>query len=227
MIVIVLLGLDQPPPGALLAGSNPWLIDVAWLAAFGLQHSLMARACFKRAWTRMISPHLERSLYVGMSGLALLGLCLSWQPLPGPAIWRLPTWVLGAGLAGAIGSSFCCSRFDQLRFFGLRQALQIAGPQAPDDLQITGPYRFVRHPMMSCLLVFFWAQPVLTPTLALLSGGMTVYLMIGSRLEEHDLAERFGPSYEAYRRRVPAFIPWRRPVPPAIHPPRDVATGQL
>jgi protein-S-isoprenylcysteine O-methyltransferase Ste14 len=76
---------------------------------------------------------------------------------------------------------------------------------------LVGPYRFVRHPLMACLLVFLWAQPVMTPTLALLSGGLTVYILIGVLLEERDLLRRFHPDYAIYRRRVPALIPWRRP----------------
>jgi protein-S-isoprenylcysteine O-methyltransferase Ste14 len=225
VVFVVLLGLDQPPPSLLRTAGNPWLIDASWLIVFGLQHSGMARAGFKRNWTRVFPPHLERSLYDGMSGLVLLGLCLTWQPLPGEALWRLPPWVLGIGLAGAAGSTLCCSRFDQFQFFGLRQAWRPNAPEIPDELQITGAYRFVRHPMMACLLVFFWAQPVLTPALALLSGGMSLYILIAVQMEERDLVRRFGSAYESYRRRVPAFVPWRRPVPPARHPSRDLAAG--
>lgn len=216
---VVLLGLGQPPPGMLFADYNPWFVDLIWLLVFGLQHSSMARTGFKRSWTFIMPQRLERSLYAGISGLVLLGLCLTWQSLPGEAIWRFPTWIVGVGLAGAFASSLCCSRFDQLQFFGLRQAWQMDAAPVPDELQITGPYRFVRHPMMACLFVFFWAQPALTPTLALLSAGMSVYILIGVWLEERDLARRFGPGYEAYRRRVPAFIPWRRPEPVGGDPP--------
>jgi protein-S-isoprenylcysteine O-methyltransferase Ste14 len=47
-------GLDAPLATAVL-------IDVALIALFGLQHSVMARQGFKRAWTRMVPEHLERS----------------------------------------------------------------------------------------------------------------------------------------------------------------------
>ena len=53
----------------------PWgeaaAIDIALLAGFGLQHSVMARASFKRAWKRIVPPALERSTYVLASTLAL------------------------------------------------------------------------------------------------------------------------------------------------------------
>jgi protein-S-isoprenylcysteine O-methyltransferase Ste14 len=35
------------------------------------------------------------------------------------------------------------------------------------------------------------------------------FALIVIRLEEMELAARFGPEYEAYRKRVPAFLPFR------------------
>ena len=66
---------------------------------------------------------------------------------------------------------------------------------------------------MVCLLGVLWLQPVMTPTLALLSGGLTAYIGVGVVLEERDLLSRFGEAYAAYRRRVPALVPWRGAAP--------------
>jgi protein-S-isoprenylcysteine O-methyltransferase Ste14 len=68
---------------------------------------------------------------------------------------------------------------------------------------------------MSCTLLFLWGLPVMSPTLALLSGGLTAYVLRALWLEERDLRQEFGAAYEEYRRRVPALIPWRPPLPPA------------
>jgi protein-S-isoprenylcysteine O-methyltransferase Ste14 len=175
---VIVLGLGLLPTTSDPPDARPWLLDLGWLAAFGLQHSGMARSGFKRRLTRLIPPRLERSVYAAAAGLVLVGLAVTWRPLGCGVIWAGPGWL----------------------------ALML------------GPYRYVRHPLMACLLVMFWAQPVMTPTLALLSGGLTAYVAVGLVLEERDLLRRFGPAYAAYRRRVPALVPWRPPAEPARYP---------
>jgi protein-S-isoprenylcysteine O-methyltransferase Ste14 len=210
--LVILLGIDwfdRDP----LPSPWPWLIDIGWLVVFALQHSGMAREGFKKRWP-LISLELKRSVYVGLAGIVLLGMAGTWQPLPGEPLWRLPIWVLAIGLAAALGTGLWCLAFDPLGFLGVR----------PEDetLRIIGPYRFLRHPLMACFIVFLWAQPVMSPTLAVLSGGLTLYIVLAIPLEEGDMRRRFGSAYEEYRRRVPALIPLRKPVPPSVTPARHV-----
>jgi methanethiol S-methyltransferase len=200
-------------------GPWSWPINLGWLLVFGLQHSGMARIGFKRWWQRWIPARLERSFYAALSGLILLGVALTWQPIDGPPLWTAPSWLAVLALLGGLGLVVVNLRFDHAGLFGLRQAWEAAPVE--DVLLIRGPYRFVRHPLMACLLVVLWAQPVMSPMLTLLSGGLTVYIGLGVILEERDLLRRFGPSYADYLRRVPALIPWRRPAPAAVHPPAE------
>ncbi len=210
------LGLHLLPDTPLLPPPWPWLLDFGWLALFAVQHSGMARAGFQRVWTRVVPPRLQRSVYVGASGAVLLGLAGTWQPLGGEPLWSGPPWLIAVPLLAGLGLTVINLRFDHAGLFGLRQAWEAA--PAEERLLVLGPYRWVRHPLMACLLVVLGAQPVMTPTLALLSGGLGAYIILGVVLEEGDLLRRFGPAYAAYRRRVPAVVPWRRPAPPATYP---------
>src|SRR3954447_25484130 len=63
-------------------------VDVALIALFGLQHSIMARPAFKRVWTRVVPPTAERSVYVLFASAALIVLFALWQPL-GHAVWEV------------------------------------------------------------------------------------------------------------------------------------------
>src|SRR5262249_17001969 len=61
-------------------------IDGGLLALFALQHSIMARRWFKRAWTKIVPEPVERSTYVLFSSLALLLTFWQWWPI-GLVVW--------------------------------------------------------------------------------------------------------------------------------------------
>ncbi len=77
--------LDGQPSGPLIEGL---LIDVLLIAAFGLQHSVMARPSFKRLWTQWVPWPVERSTYVLMTNLVLMVLFWQWRPLGGQ-VWEI------------------------------------------------------------------------------------------------------------------------------------------
>jgi protein-S-isoprenylcysteine O-methyltransferase Ste14 len=209
---VVLGGLGHWPRGEATDGFTPWLINLGWLALFALQHSGMARQGFKDWLMQRIPPYLERSTYVAVSGLVTLVQPLVWQPLPGSDLWDGPAWIVLISLAAALGAGWCCSTYDHRSFLGLRQ-VGIGGPATSENtLRVTGPYRWVRHPLMLGVLVFLWAQPSMPPELLLLNLGLTIYILLAIRLEERSLIRQFGGAYSEYRRRVPALIPWRGPV---------------
>jgi protein-S-isoprenylcysteine O-methyltransferase Ste14 len=59
-------------------------------------------------------------------------------------------------------------------------------------------------------LVIFWATPDMSVGHLLFAAASTAYIMVGVRLEEHDLKEQLGAPYEEYMKRVPRFIPSAR-----------------
>jgi protein-S-isoprenylcysteine O-methyltransferase Ste14 len=82
-------------------------------------------------------------------------------------------------------------------------------------LVTTGPYRLVRHPIYTAVIVVVIAMGLAYSSLVGLLIGIvlvTVGTLIRIRAEERLLRERFGAAYADYARRVPALlpVPWRR-----------------
>lgn len=189
------------------------MIDLALLAVFALQHSVMARPAFKRWWTRLVPKAAERSTYVLFSSLALLLLFWLWQPI-GAEVWRVEAPVgqalLYAGYAFGwillLVATFLIDHFD---LFGLRQSWLYFRGRPYSDLAFRTPglYKVVRHPIYVAWLLTFWCTPVMTAAHLLFAVMTTAYILIAIRLEERDLVRAF-PEYEGYRRRVPALIPF-------------------
>lgn len=217
-------GIPVGPLGTSLA------IDLGLLALFAVQHSVMARPAFKRAWTRIVPEPVERSTYVLASSLALILLFWQWRPLGG-VVWNVEDaigrTVLHAGFAFGwalvLYTTFLINHFD---LFGLRQVwLHLGGrPYTPLRFTTPGPYTLVRHPLYVGWLFAFWATPTMTVTHLLFAATTTAYILIAIRLEERDLVAAH-PEYASYRARVPMLIPVGGMAPEAGHAERGAAAA--
>src|SRR5215213_10856435 len=69
------------------------IVDIALIALFGLQHSVMARPAFKAGWTRIVPPPAERSVYVLAASVTLMILFLAWRPIPA-IVWNVTNQAL-------------------------------------------------------------------------------------------------------------------------------------
>ncbi len=200
--------------------------DVSLLLLFAVQHSVMARRGVKARLRRLVPVELERTTYVLATNLCLALLLALWQPWdqqiwhvdgpPAAVLWTLCAtgWVL------AIAATFAV---DHLELVGLRQAgwAPSRDPGASSDLQVDGLYAIVRHPLMTGLVLAFWATPRMSAPHLLFAVAATGYIGIGIAFEERDLRRTFGPSYDEYASRVPALVPGLRGGRGAVEMPRD------
>jgi len=202
--------IDSGREGSTLAAL---LIDGALLTIFALQHSIMARPGFKRAWTRLVPEPVERSTYVLFSSLALLLLFWLWQPIGG-VVWSVaPGWAATAifmlyatGLLIVLLSTFLINHFD---LFGLRQVYLYFRGRDYTPLPFRTPffYRYVRHPLYVGWLLTFWSAPVMTIAHFFFAAMTTAYILVAIRFEETDLVALYGDKYLQYKERVPMLIP--------------------
>ncbi|MGQ0590975.1 MAG: methanethiol S-methyltransferase [Sphingosinicella sp.] len=188
-------------------------INLALIALFGLQHSVMARKGFKAAWTRIVPEPVERSVYVLLASLMLILLFAFWRPIPAivwsvetPALVYLLWGLFGLGWLIVLLSTFLISHFE---LFGLSQVwghARGAEAQAP-VFRTPFFYKRVRHPLYSGFILAFFAAPVMTAGHLVLALGMLAYILVAIVYEERDLVGLFGKDYEEYRGRAGKLIP--------------------
>jgi protein-S-isoprenylcysteine O-methyltransferase Ste14 len=190
------------------------LVDLGLIALFGVQHSVMARPGFKRAWTRLVPHESERSAYVLIASAVLALMMWQWRPIPSPVIWQADAawtawigWgVMGLGVAVLLWATFLIDHFELL---GLRQGWAALRGEAVRPPAFVTPwlYKVVRHPQYLGWLMIFWGTPTMTAGHLLFAAALSAYILIAIRFEERDLTRFIGSEYERYREQVPLLVP--------------------
>jgi len=206
--------MDAAPVGVLRPRTDRLLIDAGLLALSALQHSIMARQFFKRAWTRIIPPPAERSTFVLFASVALLLLIRYWQPLP-RAIWTVqsPIGIQVLHLLFVVGwLTVLIGTFliDHAELFGLKQVWCFFTGKEFTGLRFAtpGPYKFVRHPIYAGFLIAFWSTPAMTTAHLFFAIMTTAYILVAIQLEERDLVSIHGERYLDYQKSVSMLTPW-------------------
>jgi protein-S-isoprenylcysteine O-methyltransferase Ste14 len=99
--------------------------------------------------------------------------------------------------------------YDSLSFFGIRQILNYKKAKKIDsstDIRKNGLLGIVRHPMYLALLVYLWCQTFRLMDIVI-NVVLTVYIIIGTKLEEKKLVLEFGDTYTKYQQEVPMLVP--------------------
>jgi protein-S-isoprenylcysteine O-methyltransferase Ste14 len=119
------------------------------------------------------------------------------------ALWP-PGWSLRGILA--VGGVLGLWAFQVM---GLRQVKIFPEVASHGKLIVLGPYRWVRHPMYTSVLLvtLAWTLGNPLPNRIMLWVALLMTLLVKLRYEERLLMERF-PEYDAYRRQTKRLIPF-------------------
>jgi len=104
-----------------------------------------------------------------------------------------------------------------LRRFATEGQGTLAPWDPPRALVVRGPYRYVRNPMISGVLLVLLGESLVLHSAA---HALWTLCFLGLNLlyipliEEPQLARRFGASYQEYCRHVPRVVPRLRPWTP-------------
>jgi protein-S-isoprenylcysteine O-methyltransferase Ste14 len=183
---------------------NPWntviilwqAICVLWIVTAVVEHSLPQPPDQRR----------DRYSYIYAIAMAPAAILTFW---PATAIFPLNYPLYQSNTVGLI-LVFAGAAFAGLARLALGANWSArARIRAQHTLSTSGPYRIVRHPIYSGLLLLFLGTAVILGEargyIAFVIAFLTWFFK--SRTEDRLLAERFGPDFTAYRRRTKALIP--------------------
>lgn len=123
--------------------------------------------------------------------------------------WRIAQVILFAyALVMAVSGK---RSYEMGHFLGTAQWRDYRVGREPAELpfRTSGALRWVRHPWYSGGVAFLWAVGPVTDVNLWPRIILSVYLVVGSILEERKLLAEIGEPYAEYRRRVPMLVPWR------------------
>ncbi len=180
-------------------GWQPIAVDAVLFVLFAAHHSAFARSPVQ-AWMRRVFPErLLRTVYVWIASILLMLVCWLWQPIGGQVFRTtgLPTLVHSAvGLSGLLLIVLSVRAIDGLELAGIRQS------HVSVSLQITGPYRIVRHPLYLGWILLVFAPANMTGDRLVFAAITSAYLLVAIPWEERSLEAAFGGDYTRYKQQV-------------------------
>ena len=102
--------------------------------------------------------------------------------------------------------------YDSLSFFGIRQILDLGKTKKTDQsekIKKNGLLGIIRHPMYFSLIIYLWCQTFRVLDIVV-NTVLTLYILIGTILEENKLVIEFGDPYIKYQHEVPMLIPFTK-----------------
>ena len=180
-------------------GWEPIAIDVALITLFALHHSLCARTRVKDLLARFVPADLLRSVYVWIASALLMLVCVAWRPVGGEiyAATGVLAIALGAVQIAGLGiTTGGVARIDPLELAGIHPAVRTQG------LQVTGPFRLVRHPLYLGWWLMVFGAAHMTGDRLVFATLTTGYLIVAIPWEERSLRQSFGDAYDRYARDV-------------------------
>lgn len=195
---------------------DAWVRTACLVGGWGLYfliHSLLASLAIK-SWLAGRWPQWLPAYRLAYNGIALalllplLGLLVLWH---GPSLWVWSgawAWLAnGLTVLALAGFAWSLRYYDGAEFLGMRQWCRgVRGVEDQERFTLSPLHRYVRHPWYSLGLVLLWTRDM-DPALLLSALLISLYFLIGSRLEERRLLVYHGEVYRRYRERVPALIP--------------------
>jgi protein-S-isoprenylcysteine O-methyltransferase Ste14 len=199
-----------------MSTENALLMDLLLSVLFFLQHSLLVRRKTRLSLAGLVPDAYYSAFYAVSSSITLIAVIIFWQKTTVSimAADEIISWIIRAlFLISMAGFAWGAISFGSFDAFGVKRILRHISNKPEKSIPITvkGAYRWMRHPMYFFTLVMIWACPVLTADRLLFNVLWSIWMIIGTMLEERDILKEHGSQYREYQSQVPMLIPYRIP----------------
>lgn len=194
------------------------LIALMW-AAYCALHSFLISIRFTNLMKRLLKAYYAfyRLFYNIISVVLLIPLIIYSIQTEGEAIisYSLPFTIIRyifISISILIVLKAFFIDYDFLTFFGIRQLFEFGRKKSQEhsnEIKRNGLLGVVRHPMYFGLMIYLWCQ-TFSLTDVVINSVLTIYIIIGTYLEEKKLVLEFGDTYIKYQREVPMLIPFTK-----------------
>ncbi len=192
---------------------------VLGVAFFGFTHTVMASLGFKRKLAEKIGDKIAfyRMFYTLFSTVEFFAI-LYVIPKINITVYDLQfpfdVIVYAVQFAAFLALVWTGLSFDWKEFVGISQIIRyfkgeykIEELDEKPEFRISGPFKYMRHPVYFFSIIFLGARPQMDVTYLTLFIAGTIYFIVGAYFEEKKLIKIFGETYIRYKQEVPFMFP--------------------
>jgi methanethiol S-methyltransferase len=207
--------IQQGVAGVLGAGDARATWNTILVISWAILFQVLGRPGIRARLQRFVESNYLSSIVCMTNSLALIALCLLYQPIP-TEIYSLeggPALLVRLTFFGAWALFIACwFHQDLLEVVGLRPFLRrrVREARSGESAFPSGPFVWVRYPMELALLTAVWATPRMTIGHLLFASLASLLLFARVDAEDRRRFQNWGTAYQEYVQRVPQIIPWPR-----------------
>ncbi len=182
------------------------------IAIYYLLHSVLAASSVKNRLHPFLPPRYYRIFFNAVAVFLLVPIALIYTKSTFTSVFQATAITNGLGFLFLVMGTFlllaALSQYDLGEFIGSKY-LDQQKARIPNQLQISGLNKLVRHPLYFATLIIVWAWFLKRTTSLdlIIAIATSLYLIIGIHFEEKKLVDEFGEEYLAYQKKVKRLIP--------------------
>jgi len=195
------------------------LLIILLFALFALSHTWLASAKLKSVLAESIGEKIAfYRLFYNLSSLIFFSFFYILSPKTDIIVYDLqfPFDIITFALQvlSLVGFFWASKSINLNEFLGIAQIKRLINKEydlsdldEKQELNISGAFKFVRHPIYFFSILFLGLRPTMTLFYLTMLICIVIYFYVGSIFEERKLVERFGEKYLEYQKNVPRIFP--------------------